>query len=232
MNTYPLFNDTTNDTKNDTKNDTQIVKEPWDLTFQSLIVGSMLGDSHAERYYNTTLKLGNTRLTFQVSQFNESYSRYLYLICNNYTHCTKPTFEERSSNTKTYQSLRFKTKRNPIFNQIHDYFYNGQIKILPQNIQHYLTPLALAIWFMDDGSKCGPGIRFATNKYSIQDVERLCHILNNKFSLIATSNKCGRPHQRVIYISSKSINKFYNIVKPYILPEMLYKIPQKSLKNK
>jgi len=206
----------------------QIIKQPWDSTFQSLIVGSMLGDSHAERYYNSTLKLGNTRLTFQVSQDNESYSRYLYLICNNYTPCTKPTFEQRSSNNKTYHSLRFKTKRNPAFNKIHDYFYNGNTKILPWNIQQYLSPLALTIWFMDDGSKCGPGIRLATNKYSIQDVERICHILNTKYSLTATPNKCGRPHQRVIYISSKSIPQFSSIVKPYILPEMLYKIPNNS----
>ncbi len=217
MNTY-LFN-----------SHKEIIKQPWeDYTFQSLIVGSMLGDSHAERYYNTTLKLGNTRLTFQVSQFNQSYSRYLYLICNNYTHCTKPTFEQRSSNNKTYNSLRFKTKRHPAFNQIHDYFYNGNTKILPSTIQHYLSPLALAIWFMDDGSKCGPGVRLATNKYSIQDVQNICYILNHKYQLIATPNKCGRPNQRVVYISKKSIPQFFSILKPYILPQMLYKIPNNS----
>lgn len=79
---------------------------------------------------------------------------------------------------------------------------------------------------MDDGSKRGPGIRLATNKYSIQDVQRICHILQDKYYLKATPNKCGRPQQRIIYISSKSVQHFYNIVKPYILPQMLYKIPQ------
>ena len=82
---------------------------------------------------------------------------------------------------------------------------------------------------MDDGSKCGSGVRFATNKYTIQDVQRLCTILKQKYSIKATSNKCGRPQQRVIYISSKSMNTFYNIIKPYIIPTMLYKIPQQYL---
>jgi len=54
------------------------------------------------------------------------------------------------------------------FNWIHSLFYqydsslNKLIKRVPQYIGDYLTPLALAIWFMDDGTRFGYGYRFAT----------------------------------------------------------------------
>ena len=199
-----------------------IIKSTWNYTFHSIIVGSMLGDLHAERRNNTT------RLTFQISHI--PYSQFIYLIYNHYTYCTIPKIQTQTKNNTQYHSVRFKTKSSTCFNTVHDYFYVQKQKILPHDIHLYLSPIALAIWFMDDGSKCGSGIRIATYKYTIQDVQRLCHILKTLYNIKATPQKCGsspkRRQQRVLYISASSVPTFYNIIKPYIIPSMLYKIPQ------
>jgi hypothetical protein len=42
-------------------------------------------------------------------------------------------------------------------------FYKDNIKIIPRNLGDYLTPLALAIWFLNNGSKLGQGAQIALN---------------------------------------------------------------------
>jgi hypothetical protein len=83
---------------------------------------------------------------------------------------------------------------------------------------------------MDDGSKSGSGIRIATNKYTVQDVQRIAYILKKLYHIKATTQKCGtytkhRSNQRILYITKNSVPTFYNIVKPYLIKQMLYKIP-------
>lgn len=45
------------------------------------------------------------------------------------------------------------------------------ISLVPtkQDLEFYLTPLALAIWIMDDGCNVKSGIRIATNKFSKEE---------------------------------------------------------------
>jgi hypothetical protein len=52
-------------------------------------------------------------------------------------------------------------------------FYTNGVKINATKLQNYLTPLALAVWFMDDGSKIGQGARIATNSICKAEVEFL-----------------------------------------------------------
>jgi len=52
-------------------------------------------------------------------------------------------------------------------------FYNNGRKVLPGNIYEYLTPLALAVWIMDDGGFANYGIRLATNRFKLNEVELL-----------------------------------------------------------
>lgn len=101
---------------------------------------------------------------------------------------------------------------------------NKYIKIVPLNIEEFLTPLALAIWFMDDGSNLGKGARIATNCFTLEEVKFLCNVLKNKFNILATPNKSGKDKGYIIYISVKSMPVFTNIVKPYLLPSLYYKL--------
>lgn len=89
----------------------------------------------------------------------------------------------------------------------------------------FLTPLALAIWIMDDGSKAFSGMKLCTNNFSYEEVLILIKVLNIKYNLNATINSAGVPNQYIIYIPKKSVNNLYKIVGQYIHPSMQYKFP-------
>jgi hypothetical protein len=97
-------------------------------------------------------------------------------------------------------------------------------KIIPYNISDFLTPLALAIWFMDDGSKINNTVRIATNCFTYEEVVFLSAVLLKNFNLISKPHKSGKDKGHILYFSSSSMVQFSKIVKPYMLPSMFYKL--------
>jgi hypothetical protein len=77
---------------------------------------------------------------------------------------------------------------------------------------------------MDNGYSKGKGASIATNYFILEEVNFLCKILKSKYNIIATSNKCGKNKGHIIYIHSNSMKLFTNIVKPYLLPSLYYKL--------
>lgn len=68
-------------------------------------------------------------------------------------------------------------------------FYENGKKFIPNNNHDYLTPLALAVWIMDDGGWTNYGVRIATNSYKLKDVESLSKILYSNYKLENTVQK-------------------------------------------
>jgi ubiquinol-cytochrome c reductase cytochrome b subunit len=97
---------------------------------------------------------------------------------------------------------------------------------VPSCIKVYLTPLALAIWIMDDGSKMGKSLKLCTNCFIYSDCLLLVNCLYEKFSIKATIQLAGAKSkdQYHIYIRVESMTNLRSIVSPYIIPEMMYKI--------
>ena len=120
--------------------------------------------------------------------------------------------------------VRLHTWTYTSFNWIHDLWYVNNVKKVPNCIADYLTPLALAIWIMDDGSKVSKGLKLCTNSFSYSDCVLLVKSLNDNFSLKASIFSAGVPNQYNIYIWKQSMPLLRNIVLPHIIPEMKYKI--------
>jgi hypothetical protein len=98
------------------------------------------------------------------------------------------------------------------------------VKIIPDNIEQILTPIGLAIWFMDDGSKLGNGAKIATNCFTKTELLKLCKILQNKFNIIVTVQSGGINKGYTLYISTSSMITFSKIIKLYMLPSLYYKL--------
>lgn len=56
----------------------------------------------------------------------------------------KPIFRVNKLKGKKYNSLEFRTRYLPCFNELHGLFYKNKIKVIPDNIYDLLTPIALA----------------------------------------------------------------------------------------
>jgi hypothetical protein len=101
--------------------------------------------------------------------------------------------------------------------------------IQPDFVTKYVTPRALAYWFMDDGGKAcynqdyqRKGLVFNTQGFLKPHVEILCQGLHERygFDCWLKPNKKGF----IIVLSGTSYTDFMHIVNPYILDSMRYKV--------
>jgi ubiquinol-cytochrome c reductase cytochrome b subunit len=111
-------------------------------------------------------------------------------------------------------------------NYIYDEFFKGSSlkKRVPDNIINNLTPLALACWIMDDGSKCSSGIKLSTQDFLKEDIELLVNALLIKFNISSSIKKTGKLNQWIIYIPKREVNKVQVLIGNLIIKSMLYKI--------
>lgn len=137
-----------------------------------------------------------------------------------------PVINERlGKKGKLRKVVRFSTWTYTSFNWIHDLWYKDGKKCVPYNIGDYLTPLALAVWIMDDGGKVGKsGLKLSTNSFTYDECVNLVNVLHKNFKLKASVQLAGAKDQYIIYIWKESMKDLYTIVSPYTIPEMKYKI--------
>ena len=200
---------------------------PHNVDVISVLVGSILGDSHLEKRERGI----GTRVIFEQCSRNVEYLMWFHNFFASRGYCspTKPKLITRiKKQNKVFYQYRVTSYTFTSLNWLHSMFYkvsdNRFIKIIPQDLEKYLTPLALAIWFMDDGSQMNKTVRIATNCFTKSDIEFLCKLLKDKYNLNVNIQKSGLDKGYILYIKTGSLNKFIEIVKPYMLPSMLYKL--------
>ena len=196
---------------------------PHNKEVLSIIFGSLLGDAHAEK----RLMGVGTRISFYQEAVHIEYIFYLHDFLSKLGYCnTKlPVITNRlGSKGKLRRIARFSTWTYTSFNWIHHLWYENKIKRVPNSIAEYLTPLALAIWIMDDGSKVSKGLKLSTNSFTYNECLILIKALNDNFSLKASVQSAGSKDQYILYIWKESMNDLRNIVSPYIIPSMKYKL--------
>ena len=77
---------------------------------------------------------------------------------------------------------------------------------------------------MDDSSKTRTGFRLSTHSYTKDENLLLIKILKDKFDLECTLHLTGNINQYRIYIKTKSMPNFKNLVSPYFHESMMYKL--------
>ncbi len=191
-----------------------------------ILVGTLLGDGHLE-----TQNHGKTyRVKIEHSFAQKEYVDWLYTHFKTWVE-TAPRMRmrkvkfERQRETE-YAQYGFQTLCSGSFRFFAHQFYNSGVKVVPKQIRRWLSPLALAVWFMDDGSiksKTHRTILLNTQGFSIKDMERLQKALQEQWGIHTTLRKQGAGSQ--IYVGSESIGVFIALIQPHILPSLQYKIP-------
>lgn len=196
---------------------------PHNIDILSIIFGSLLGDSYAENRIT-----GNgTRISFTQEAIHKEYLLWLHNIISNIGYCTPiiPKIQTRlGSGGNLRYILRFHTFTYSSLNWVHSIWYVNGVKCVPKNIVKYLTPLALSIWIMDDGSRVGKGLKFSTNSFSYEDCLLLSNVLFKKYNLRTSVQSAGVENQYIIYVFKESMPTLRELVRPYIVSSMLYKL--------
>jgi hypothetical protein len=189
---------------------------------EEVLVGVLLGDACLESQNG-----GRTfRLKIEQSAQHEAYVRHLYALFGPWV-LSPPRFKRcKASNGATSMSWAFSTVSHVALCFHANQFYEEQGKHVPELIHRWLTPRGLAYWYMDDGSmksEQSKGVIFNTQGFQRPDVERLIATLQTQFALSAKLR-----HQKdgwQIYLSGTRFERFLELVEPWILAEMRYKLP-------
>lgn len=189
---------------------------------RELIIGLILGDGHLETQNN-----GQTyRLKIEHSIKQKEYTDWLYRNFIEWVN-QPPKSKIKNSFGKKIESYWFNTYSSGMFRFYGKQFYFGKKKMIPKIIKKLLTPLSLAVWFMDDGSfksKFHKTYIIHSLGYDKKELQIVQRVLEEKFSIKVGIHKQNRENKYRLYVYSDSANKFKKLIEPYIIPEMKYKL--------
>lgn len=130
----------------------------------------------------------------------------------------------RTAPREVDRSYYFRTVTHPAFSALRAEFYgeSGR-KTVPQKLLwSALGARGLAVWFMDDGAREGMQFRLNTQSFSYAENGWLAEFLRAKFGISATLNR-DKDRFR-LRISSEAGERFVALIKPHLIPDMLYKL--------
>lgn len=189
-------------------------------TQRSILVGKLLGDGHLETQNN-----GQTyRLKVEHSSKQSAYVDWAYVNFKDWS-LTPPKLKYKYINGNEYQNYYFSTLAVGQFRfygkQFYDDFGHKQI---PKQIKRWLTPLALAVWIMDDGSSKSSSHRAVilnTQCFDRNELKLLIEALRSRYGIEANFRKQEEGLQLIIV--GKSAELLLKIVQPHLLPNFIHK---------
>jgi recombination protein RecA len=175
-----------------------------------VVIGTLLGDGSMRCKTNALLEINHS--ANQSSYVDWKYRRLADLVR------TPP--KVRSGNGGR-TACRFVTRSLPALTPYYRLFYGAGKKRAP-NVE--LSPLALAVWFMDDGCRSRNAVYLNTQQFDLASQELLLSLLRDQWGIEATLNKDKIYHR--IRVSVTGTVRLASVIEPYVLDEFRYKLPQ------
>ncbi len=200
----------------------------------ALIYGSLMGDAKRnDKRYGTSVGFGH-------SDKQEDYLKWKYKelenLCNETSLKKYSSIDKRSGNDII--SWRFYTKANTEIENIISQFYKED-KQITKEILDNLCDFSIAVWYMDDGTvnffdgriksgmRCSPEIKLCTDSFS----EESCNLIIEWFKEKWNINSHYRKSRGRVIIDSTSAQDFLSLVRPHVIPSMLYKVDYEEYKK-
>ena len=176
----------------------------------SIIIGSLLGDGGMRCKTNALLEINHSAK--QRSYVDWKYQELVGLVS------TPPKPRQGNGSRVAY---RFVTRSLPELTPYYRLFYELHKKRVPPV---ELSPLALAVWFMDDGSRSRSAVYLNTQQFGDDCQNRLLELLDRQWGIRGSLNQ-DKFYQR-IRLSVEGTKRLVGVIDPYLLPEFRYKLPQ------
>ncbi len=182
-------------------------------------MGKLLGDGHLETANGRTY-----RLKIEHSLKQKDYVLWAYNELKNMCP-SEPKIKVHKRGNNEYKKSWFNTSYSGSLRFYYQQFYKNEKKIVPKLIHRWLTPLTLAVWFMDDGSIKSSAHKariLNTQSFTKEEIEKLIKTLKEKFDLQSKLRRQKEGYQ--IMILSESADRFAKLIQEYIIPSMKYKL--------
>jgi len=185
----------------------------------------MLGDGSLE-----SSGFNGSRL--QIKQANRK-REYVQWIYSKFSKIVRTPPKERMDTNQWY----FGTRYDETLDLWRREFYHDRTKVVPINICDLIKePIALAVWYMDDGSldyreKSHYSFTLSTDSFTLIEVGRLKQVLYENFGVesnIQLLLSRGKRYPK-LYIGRKGRDQFHTTILPYVLDCFRYKMPPRSM---
>ena len=181
-----------------------------------ILAGSLLGDAYISKRGAIQIEQGENQ---------KDYLLWKYKKLKSITSGKISRVFRKKKNGLITSSYRFFSKQ--YFRPWRTSMYRSGRKIIPPFVLDLITPLSLAVWYMDDGSKKNNySIIISTDGFSVVSLKKLRAMLQEKWFIdtrIAIKTTAGKKYRRLT-IGSYDLVKFFKLIRPYIIPSMKYKI--------
>ena len=186
---------------------------------KQILVGMLLGDAHLERQTGAL----TARLKIEHSETQAAYVDWKYQEWRDWVR-TPPKARVRHNRLGTSSTnVGFTTLSHVEFERFRLAFYRNRRKVIPEDLE--LTPLSMAVWFMDDGSKKSSqcrGLYLNTQSFTESEVMLLQKVLRRDVGVQTTVRKQRDGLQ--IYIPAPSAPAVAAYITNDLLPSMRYKL--------
>ena len=179
---------------------------------RSIIVGSLLGDG----YLRIVKDRKNALLEVNHSLIQKEYVDWKYEKLKSL--CLSAPKQRNGNGGR--MAYRFNTRQYEELTCLFNLFYQNGKKVIPAALE--LDPIMLAVWYMDDGSKCRESdVYLNTQQFRDQD-QLICVKALSKLGIESSLNR-DKQYWR-IRIKKSSLPKFFAYIRPYVIPSMRYKL--------
>lgn len=196
---------------------------------KSFLYGTLMGDGK---------KMSPTSYACKQSILQEDYVIWKHSIMKNIVSPTSFQYQKLWDNRyeQYYESVVFYTFANSDIEQIMNDFYPKKKKVVTEKILNRLTNFSLAVWFMDDGTtdwnersrikgwNTKPTAKLCTDSFTLNECQLISSWILIKYNIQTYIKERDLPGKYRICFDTEETPKFFEIIKPYIIPSMLYKI--------
>lgn len=209
-------------------------EKPLSFRQKRIVYGGLMGDAGKMSFSSVKMKQSIKQkdyLLWKYAELKEHVSPISLQVTADF---------DKRYNKRNY-NIRFYTNANSDIEEIVKKFYCSGKKIITDDILNHMDDLALAIWFMDDGttdwyerngSNRNPTCKFCTDSFSFEEVQLICEALKEMWDITSDprcvgKGKDGELKYRPI-LNVENTQKLFKIIKPYIIPSMQYKINKEA----
>jgi len=188
---------------------------------KSILFGTILGDG----YLQSTGKK-NARLRLEHGGKQKEYLLWKVRRLENLFQGKAKYLERLHPTTKRkYSYWRHQSQSTSYLGKLRKIFYPDGKKKIPRDLEKYLTPLMLAVWYMDDGyyylrDRCS---YLYLGNVSQKEAETGVRALLKKFDIMTQVKQKKKGY--AIYFSPKETRKLKDLIKDHILSQFNYKLP-------
>ena len=194
---------------------------------KSIVFGYVISDGYLYKDGRLQVEQGSEQKEFVYWLHNQ-----LKSLAAGEVKCVKKTHSKTKLETYSY---RFYTKKifQDLVSQIYLVKEGKRTKIVPKNLEQFLNPTVLAVWFMGDGTRylsAPKGAYINAISFSNQEQLKIQQAFLFVFKLTINIHKAGKSQdgkpQYNFFVVADSYDKFFEMVYPIVsqVPSMLYKL--------